>query len=155
VTADGPQPPPRVSQFVERLRDSPPERPSGGRPLSWVLWRFGIAAALAVGLSILTWAVLFDMACACTPRPSFPASPVEGVVVGVDAAGLGNVRGFDLWLTGGGSLHLSLGTLENATEFSPSHLTEHLASSEPIRAYFRVDGGGYQAVVYRLEDAPR
>jgi hypothetical protein len=43
--------------------------------------------------------------------------------------------------------------LENPTEFPPGHLAEHLASSEPIRAYFREADG--KRVVYRLEDVPR
>jgi hypothetical protein len=45
-----------------------------------------------------------------------------------------------------------MGPLENAAEFSPSHLSEHLATSEPVRAWFRVENG--QRIVYRLEDAP-
>jgi hypothetical protein len=87
-------------------------------------------------------------ACACTP-PAID-SPLVGVVVGVDSAGLGDVRGFTL-RTSDGTFALTLGPLENATEFSPGHLTEHMASSEPVRAYFRLDGS--EAIVYRLEDA--
>ena len=88
--------------------------------------------------------------CACA-TPVHPASPVDGVVIGVDAQSLGDVRGFTLRTMDGLTLTLTLGTLENATAFSPSHLSEHQATSEPIRVWFRVEAG--QSVVYRLEDA--
>ena len=80
------------------------------------------------------------------------ASPVEGVVIAVDSPGLGQVRDFVLRLDDGLTLTLAVGPLENATQFSPSHLAEHLASSEPIRAYYRLENGS--PVAYRLEDAP-
>ena len=76
---------------------------------------------------------------------------MQGTVVAVDSAGLGQVRGFTLRMIDGESFTLALGTLENPTEFPPGHLTEHLASSEPVRAYFRESNG--KRVVYRLEDA--
>ena len=47
---------------------------------------------------------------------------------------------------------LTLGILENATEFSPSHLAEHMATSVPVRAFYRLEDG--VPTVYRLEDAP-
>lgn len=50
------------------------------------------------------------------------------------------------------TITFTLGPLDNATEFSPSHLTEHMATSEPIRAYFRIENGS--PVAHRLEDAP-
>jgi hypothetical protein len=77
-------------------------------------------------------------------------SPVEGVVVSVDASGLTDVRGFALRTSSGYSFEFKLGILENATEFSPSHLKEHQATSQPVRVYFRVENG--RRVVYRLED---
>jgi hypothetical protein len=86
-----------------------------------------------------------------TPRP-MPASPIEGVVVAVDSPSLGEVRGFALRTSDGSLFDLGLGPLENATEFSPSHLGEHMASSQPILAYYRLEAG--KPVVYRLEDAP-
>jgi hypothetical protein len=80
-------------------------------------------------------------------------SPVDGIVLSVDSAGLGDVRGFTLRPNGSETgFGFVLGDLENAAEFSPSHLAEHQASSTPIRVYFRVEGG--ERVVYRLEDAP-
>ena len=84
--------------------------------------------------------------------PALPASPVEGVVIAVDSAGLGQVSGFTVRAADGFAYVLTLGTLENATEFSPSHLAEHMASSERVRAYYRLEAG--TPIVYRLEDAP-
>ena len=80
-----------------------------------------------------------------------PASPVVGVLVSVDSHGLADVRGFDLRLEDGRVLNFTLGVFENPTEFPPGHLAEHLASSSPIRVFFRSEAGGL--VVYRIEDA--
>jgi hypothetical protein len=85
-----------------------------------------------------------------TPPPA-PNSPVDGVVIAVDSAGLGQVKGFVLRLPDATTITFKLGNLENATEFSPSHLAEHMASSEPVRAFFRPENG--DLVVYRLQDA--
>ena len=91
-------------------------------------------------------------ACACTPsEPPLPPSPIKGVVVAVDSAGLGDVKAFTLRLPDRTTILLRLGTLENATEFSPGHLVEHQASSQPILAFYRLVDG--KPVVYRLEDA--
>jgi hypothetical protein len=87
-----------------------------------------------------------------SPAPSLPASPLEGVVVHVDSTGIGNVTGFTMRLAGGATLVLSLGTLENATQFAPGHLAEHETTGLPIRAWFVVSAG--VPIVYRLEDAP-
>lgn len=86
------------------------------------------------------------------PTPSV-TSPVDGVIVSVDAAGLGDVRGFTLRAANSPfSFSFVLGTLENPTEFPPSHLAEHQATSQPVRVYFRTENGVHTA--YRLEDAP-
>jgi hypothetical protein len=87
-----------------------------------------------------------------SPAPSLPASPVDGVVVHVDSTGLANVTGFTLRITGGATLLLRLGTLENATQFAPAHLAEHETTGLPVRAWFVASGR--VPVVYRLEDAP-
>jgi hypothetical protein len=84
--------------------------------------------------------------------PSLPVSPIDGVVVHVDSTGIGNVTGFTMRLPGGATLGLSLGTLENATQFAPGHLAEHETTGLPVRAWFVVSGG--VPIVYRLEDAP-
>lgn len=86
---------------------------------------------------------------ACGQGSSAPVSPVEGVVTDVDSEGLSEVRGFDLRLSDGTELTLTIGALENAAEVPPAHLIEHLASSEPVRAFFRSQDGEF--VVYRLE----
>ncbi len=100
---------------------------------------------------------LLAVACGAVPSQAvptpFPTSPTVGVVIAVDSSGLADVRGFTLRPSEGGGLSFGfkLGPLENATEFSPSHLAEHMASSEPIRVYFRTENGEH--LVYRLEDA--
>ena len=106
------------------------------------------------------WMLLAIALVGCQADPSSTAGastpgvapPIEGVVISVDSAGLGDVRGFTLRPSSSGAvLTFVLGTLENPTEFPPSHLAEHQASSEPVRAWFRTEGG--RQVVYRLEDA--
>lgn len=81
-----------------------------------------------------------------------PSSPVIGVVVAVDSPSLGQVNGFALQTPDGSAYDFTMGPLENATEFSPSHLSEHMATSSPIRVFYRLVNGS--PVVYRLEDAP-
>ena len=106
----------------------------------------GLAAALAAG-------------CATGPSPSTfvpptpdVSSPVVGVIVAVESAGLADVRSFTLRPTGSGwAFEFRLGELENGAEFPPGHLGEHLASSEPVRVWFRREGG--ELVAYRIEDA--
>jgi hypothetical protein len=83
---------------------------------------------------------------------TIPNSPVAGVVTSVDAVALDQVRGFKLTSAGGQELTFAIGTLENADEFAPGHLKEHMATATPILVYFRQDRGAL--VVYRLEDAP-
>ena len=46
----------------------------------------------------------------------------------------------------------TIGILENGDQFPPGHLAEHLATSSPVRVFFRDEGGNL--VVYRLEDTP-
>ena len=103
--------------------------------------------------------VVAAVAAGCLPGATLQApathsitSPVEGVVFSVDAASLGDVRGFTLRPTNSPfSFGFVLGALENPTEFPPSHLAEHQATSQPVRAYFRTENGIH--AVYRLEDA--
>lgn len=103
---------------------------------------------IALFYAYLLWAM---STCGCEPLPTLPPSPVVGVVVSVDTPSLGQVNGFDLRLADGSMLTLKVGVLENATQFSPSHLLAHEATSVPIRAFYRLDNGA--PVVYRLEDA--
>ena len=86
------------------------------------------------------------------PVGSLPPSPVDGVVVHIDSAGLSDVRAFDLRLSDGTVLAFTLGPLENGAQFAPGHLAEHEATGAPVRVFFRTVNG--RPVVYRLEDAP-
>jgi hypothetical protein len=83
--------------------------------------------------------------------PSSPASPVEGVLVDIDSAGLADVDGFTLRLGDGRTVAFRVGILENGDEFPVGHLAEHLATSAPVRVFFRTEGP--DLVVYRVEDA--
>jgi hypothetical protein len=83
---------------------------------------------------------------------AMPASPVDGVLIHIDATGLSDVSGFTLRLVTGREITFRMGTLENGDQFPPGHLASHMASSAPIRVWFRADGP--DLVVYRLEDAP-
>ena len=131
-------------------------------PVGWEAPRRSLATrwlpSMAVIAGVIALAVIATLqaspeVCACTPTPELRASPVEGVIVAVDSAGLGQVKGFTLRLGDGSTMSLTLGSVENAAGFPPSHLVEHQASSEPVRAYYRLEGD--VPVVYRLEDAPR
>ena len=106
----------------------------------------------AIVLIAIAAAGLGDRVCGCSPTP-VPTiqSPVEGIVIFVDVTSLADVRDFRLRLAGGPTIDFKMGTLENAAEFSPSHLSEHQATGSPVRVYFRVEG--LELVVYRLEDA--
>ena len=76
---------------------------------------------------------------------------VDGVIVSVDSAGLGDVRGFTLRQVGGETIDFLLWELENPTEFPPGHLAEHQATAQPVRVWYRLEGTERFAV--RLEDA--
>jgi hypothetical protein len=83
--------------------------------------------------------------------PAAVASPVEGVIVKIDSQGLTKIAGFRLRSPGGTETDFTIGVLENGVEFPPGHLAEHMATSSPIRVFFRDEGGSL--VVYRIEDA--
>lgn len=80
-----------------------------------------------------------------------PASPVTGVLTDITSAGLAQVSAFRIRLADGTEVSFRIGVLENGAEFPPGHLAEHLASSAPVRVFFRVEGA--DLVVYRIEDA--
>ena len=129
-----------------------------------------LGARLVLGITLLA----FVAACAGTPESppvaaftppphasgspdasaSFevPESPIVGLVTAIDSAGLDQVKGFTLRASNGQDLKFVLGTLENATEFAPGHLAEHMAATDPVLVYFRPENGAL--VVYRLDDAP-
>jgi hypothetical protein len=114
----------------------------------------GVIAVVVVGIVALSFLGALR-SCGCSqlaPSGADVQSPVDGIVLSVDAASLTDVRAFTLRTSNGQSLDFTLGTLENATQFSPSHLKEHQATSLPIRVWFQLVNG--ERVVYRLEDAP-
>ncbi len=80
-----------------------------------------------------------------------PTSPVTGVLTDITSAGLSQVSAFRIRLDDGTELSFRIGVLEDGAEFPPGHLAEHLASSLPVRVFFRVEGA--ELVVYRIEDA--
>jgi hypothetical protein len=102
-----------------------------------------IVAAIAI-------VVLVGVAAVALARP---ASATEtGVVVAIDSAGLTEVRGFTLRTADGRQIAFAIGDLENGAQFPPGHLAEHQATAQPIRVFYRDEGGRLVAV--RLEDAP-
>ena len=104
-----------------------------------------LAAVLGIGIGAC------GTACACEP---LPGSPVDGVVVEVDAAGLADINGFRLRVPGASTdMQFTMGPLENATQFAPGHLKEHQATGTTIRVFFSRSSTG-QLIVYRLEDSP-
>ncbi|HYH94130.1 MAG TPA: hypothetical protein VD763_13290 [Candidatus Saccharimonadales bacterium] len=74
-----------------------------------------------------------------------------GVIVGVEAEGLGDVRSFALRTADGTILDMDLSALENSEEFPPGHLAEHQVTAEPVRVWYREEGGTRLAI--RLADA--
>ena len=108
-----------------------------------------------IGVVILTGvvAVLLSSTTMRDPDAAPGTSSVVGVVVGVDAETLGDVRSFDLRLPDGSVQTFGLGELENGDEFPPGHLGEHQVTAEPVRVWYREVTGGREAV--RLEDAER
>ena len=69
----------------------------------------------------------------------------------MDSAGLDDVRGFTLLTDDGEEIVFVMGDLENATDFPPAHVGEHLASGVPIRVSFRAEEA--HLVAFRIEDA--
>jgi hypothetical protein len=88
-----------------------------------------------------------------TPGAETPASPVDGILTDIDSEGLTRVTAFTLRTNAGQQFTFKIGTLENGDQFPPGHLAEHLATSSPVRVFFRQDGA--DLVAYRLEDAPQ
>jgi len=123
----------------------PPDRRQRSRSGGGLL----LAIAIPVALASL---VYFGTrpTCACEPLPS---SPVDGIIVKVDATGLTQVNAFDLLTPRYPAyLHFVIGPLENATQFPPGHLKEHEASGSAVRVYYTRSGS--TLIAYRLEDAP-
>jgi hypothetical protein len=113
-------------------------------------------APLVVALVVAIVAAACGPAASPSPSPNDgpPSSPIDGVVLSVDASGLSQVHGFTLRTAAGAVLRFTLGTLENPTQFPPGHLAEHQANASPVRVSF-VAGPEGGLIVYRLEDAPQ
>jgi hypothetical protein len=107
-----------------------------------------IIASLVLG--VLVYAIHSGTAAAQLAH--LPDSPVEGVVVRIDSESLNDVNEVDILTPNGQKVTLGVGHLENALQFSPSHLAVHMATAQPILAFYRVEGG--RPLIYRLEDAP-
>ena len=151
------RPDPRAGEYGRRRVVTAPASTGSASPRRRrPLWVALPALALLVGVVVVLGTyVLLNAACACTPRPPTPGpvppSPVVGVVVRIDSPSLGVVNEFDLLTPGGQTVNLAMGVLENAQQFSLSHLATHEATGVPVRAYYRLQDG--RPLVYRLEDA--
>ena len=110
-------------------------------------------ALALVAVVVLTGAAAFLLGGRGPGDPDAPpdADQMVGVIVGVQAQGLTDVRGFTLRTNDGASVAFTIGALENGAEFPPGHLVEHQATAQPIRVWFRTEGGVKVAI--RLEDA--
>src|SRR5438874_2564787 len=92
--------------------------------------------ALALGvIVVLTAGAALLLGGTSNPDPEGPAGAqsVVGVIVGVDAVTLTNVRRFTLRTSDGATTAFDIGVLENGAEFPPGHLVEHQATAQPIR----------------------
>ena len=83
--------------------------------------------------------------------PPSDASTSVGVIVGVEAEGLGDVRSFRLRAADGTVATYALERLQNGTTFPPGHLAEHQVTAQPVRVWYRDEGGARYAIW--LEDA--
>jgi hypothetical protein len=113
---------------------------------------FALLFIVVVGVTAGAALLLSDTS---TPNPSAPpgTTAVTGVIVAVDSRGLGDVRAFTLRVVGGELIEFDLRALENGVEFPPGHLAEHQATADPVRVWYRDEGGTSLAI--RLEDASR
>ena len=86
-----------------------------------------------------------------SPGAIVPASPIAGVVVGIDAVGAGQITGFILRTNQGETYHFKIGQLQNADEFPPSNLKDSMDTSSPVLVFFDAVNG--ELVANRMEDA--
>ena len=113
------------------------------------LFALALVAVVAVAAAA---AFLLGGSSVIDPGAPANATSVDGVIVAVRSEGLDRVNGFDLRTIDKGTLAFTLGDLENGAEFPPGHLVEHQATAQPVRVWYRTEGGDRVAV--RLEDAP-
>jgi hypothetical protein len=107
-------------------------------------------------LAVIALVAIGAAVTAFVSRPESPARPdgptVDGVVIQVESSGLSSVSGFTLRTADGRVLRFGLTQLRNGTQFPPGHLSEHVATSTPVRVWYRETSGGLEALW--LEDAP-
>lgn len=110
-------------------------------------------AVLLVGIIVLTGGAALILGGTPPTDPGAPpgTSATVGVIVGVQAESLTHVRSIQLRTTAGEVLEFDLSALENGDVFPPSHLAEHQVTSEPVRVWYRDEGGTRFAI--RVDDA--
>ena len=90
-----------------------------------------------------------------TPGAATQPTTLEatGIVLDVEGSSPVDVRAFTLRAADGETLRFRVGTIDvSGGGFTPSHLREHMASAEPVRVVYRVEGD--ERVAIRLFDAP-
>ena len=107
--------------------------------------------AVVVGAGLIV-ALLAVAAIVVSTVAQPPRQTETGVVIAVDSTSLTDVQGFTLRTPDGRTVTFTLGPLENASQFAPGHLNEHVATAVPVLVTYRDENG--QRVVVRLEDAP-
>lgn len=111
-------------------------------------------ALLLVGIIVLTGGAALILG---GPPPAMDSgappgtTATVGVIVGVQAESLSDVRSFQVRTTAGEVLDFDLSALENGDVFPPSHLAEHQVTSEPVRVWYRNESGTRFAI--RVDDA--
>ncbi len=103
--------------------------------------RAGPIAALALASAALL--------AACGPTDS----SAVGVVIAIEPSASLEVTGFTLRTGSGETLDFVVGAVDiSSGAFPPSHLRQHLATSQPIAVAYRMEEG--IRVAHRLADAP-
>jgi hypothetical protein len=109
--------------------------------------RRSIVVGAGLVIALVAAAAFFVSVTAQPPRQT-----ETGVVIAVDATSLTNVTGFTIRTPDGRTVAFTLGQLENASQFAPGHLNEHVATAVPVLVTYHDENG--RRVVVRLEDAP-
>jgi hypothetical protein len=107
--------------------------------------------SIVVGAGLLI-ALVAVAAFLVTTAAQPPRQTETGVVIAVNSTSLTNVKGFTIRTPDGRTVMFTLGQLENASQFAPGHLNEHVATAVPVLVTYQDRNG--QRVVVRLEDAP-